>query len=38
MSGFIGFIVDEIKKAPDVILDDLKQKCSKKANPGSKGF
>ena len=26
----IDFIVDEIKKAPDRILDDLKQKCSKK--------
>lgn len=26
----IDFIVEEIKKAPDRILDDLKQKCSKK--------
>lgn len=26
----IDFIVDEIKKAPDHILDDLKQKCSEK--------
>lgn len=26
----IDFIVDEIKKAPDRILNDLKQRCSKK--------
>lgn len=34
----IDFIVQEIKKAPDHILDDLKAKCKKSANPGSKGF
>ena len=34
----IDFIVTEIKKAPDHILDDLKQKVKKNANPGSKGF
>lgn len=31
----IDFIVDEIKKAPDTIIEDLR---NKKANPGSKGF
>ena len=27
----IDFIIEEIKKAPDTILDDLKQKCKKKS-------
>ena len=34
----IDFIMNEIKKAPDRILDDLKRKVKKSANPGSKGF
>jgi len=37
----IDFIVGELRKAPNTILDDLKQKVKKQkenANPGSKGF
>ena len=35
----IDFIYDELRKAPNTLLDDLKERCAKKiVNPRSKGI